>query len=323
MTLHRNAKTCPRSRLLLCRRAVEQGWSLKDAAEAAGLSERRAGAWLRRFREEGEAGLEDRSSAPRRIPHKTSPAREEAILALRELRFTAAEIAEALGMPHSTVSLVLKRCGRGRLPRIAEADNRYERARAGELIHIDVKKLGRILAPGHRFHGDRSTRRQHTAGPSRGRGIAGWEFVHVCIDDATRLAYVEVLNGERPPDCIGFLRRAVAWFADQGVRVERLMTDNGPAYRSRAHAIACRELRIRHLRTEPYRPRTNGKAERLIRTLLDGWAYRVGYRTSTERTAALPAFLDFYNQRRAHRSLGNQPPSARLADLMNVDGAYS
>ena len=317
MTLHRNAKTCPRSRRLLVARVLEQGWSLKDAAEAAGLSERRAGAWVRRFRDEGEAGLEDRPSAPRRIPHRTAPERQEAIAALRELRFTAAEIAETLGMAPSTVSAVLKRMGMGRLPRVDQGPpNRYQRARPGELVHIDVKKLGRIgpRGPGHRVMG--------RAERHRSRG-AGWEFVHVCVDDATRLAYVEVLDDERTPSCLGFLRRAVAHFGALGFRVERAMTDNGPAYRSLAHAAVCRELGIRHLRTEAYRPRTNGKAERFIRTLLDGWAYRTAYRSSRERRGALPAFLVHYNHRRPHRAIGNRSPAARLSELKNVAGAYS
>jgi transposase InsO family protein len=312
MTLHRNAKTCPKSRLLLCRRIENEGWSLRDAAAAAGLSERRAWSWLKRYREEGEAGLEDRSSAPKRVPSKTPTEREQAILSLRELRMTAAEIAETLGMAHSTVSLVLKRNDRGRLPRIAEPETHYERARPGELIHIDVKKLGRIGKAGHRVHGDRRV---------RSRGI-GWEYLHVCVDDATRLAYAEVLADERPQTCIAFLRRAVAWLGERGVRVERLMTDNGNPYRSFAHAAACRELGIRHLRTQIYRPQTNGKAERFIRTLLDGWAYHAVYRTSSERTAALAGFLAFYNERRPHRALGNSPPSARLIELMNAVGAY-
>jgi len=291
---------------------------LRAAAAAAGVSEPAARKWVRRFGAEGEAGLVDRSSAPRRIPHKTPPERVEVILALRELRFTAAEIAETLGMAHSTVSAVLKREGRGRLPRIVEeADNRYERARPGELIHIDVKKLGRIGAKGA---GHRAIGRRGEAHRSRG---AGWEFVHVCVDDATRLAYVEVLDDERALTCVGFLRRAVAHFAAYGISVERVMTDNGNPYRSRPHALACRTLGLKHLRTEPYRPRTNGKAERFIRTLLDGWAYRNTYRSSAERTAALTAFLDFYNRRRAHRAIGNQPPLARLTELNNVAGAYS
>jgi transposase InsO family protein len=315
VTLHRNAKTCPASRLLLCTRVIEEGWSLKRAAEAAGLSERRAAAWLKRFREEGRAGLEDRSSAPRRIPHKTSSAREEAIVALRDLRFTATEIAEALGMAHSTVSAVLKRLGRGRLPRVSEPDNRYERARPGELIHVDVKKLGRIERPGHRVTG------RHR-GHFRSRG-AGWEYVHVCVDDCTRIAYVELLPDERPETSVGFLRRALGFFSAHGVTVERLMTDNGNPYRSRLHASACRELGIRHLRTEAYRPRTNGKAERFIRTLLAGWAYRHAYRSSAERAAALGPFLDFYNRRRPHRGIGGRAPAVKLSELMNLASAYT
>jgi transposase InsO family protein len=315
VTLHRNAKTCPASRLLLCSRVIDGGWSLKDAAEAAGLSERRAASWLKRFREQGEAGLEDRSSAPRRIPHKTSSERERAILALRDLRFTAAEIAEALGMAHSTVSAVLKRLGRGRLPRIQEPDNRYERARPGELVHIDVKKLGRIEAPGHRVTG-------RGAGHFRSRG-AGWEYVHVCVDDCTRIAYVEVLADERPQSSVAFLRRALGFFAAHSVEVKRVMTDNGNPYRSRLHAAACRELGLRHLRTEAYRPRTNGKAERFIRTLLSGWAYRHAYRSSRERSAALGPFLDFYNHRRAHRGIGGRAPAAKLSELINVAGTYT
>jgi transposase InsO family protein len=315
VTLHRNAKTCPASRLLLCRRVIDEGWSLKDAAAAAGLSERRAAAWLKRFREEGVAGLEDRSSAPRRIPHRTSPERERAIVALRELRFTAAEIAEALGMAQSTVSAVLKRLGRGRLPRIQEPDNRYERARPGELVHVDVKKLGRIEAPGHRVTG-RHPRHYRSRG-------AGWEYVHVCVDDCTRVAYVEVLPDERPETAVGFLRRAAAFYAAGGVNVERLMTDNGNPYRSRLHARACQQLGIRHLRTEAYRPRTNGKAERFIRTLLGGWAYRHAYRSSAERTAALGPFLDFYNRRRPHRGIGGRAPAVKLSEMTNVAGAYT
>jgi len=294
---------------------LEKGWSLKDAAEAAGLSERRAAGWLRRFREEGEAGLEDRSSAPRSIPHKTSLEREGAILALRELRFTAAEISEALGMAHSTVSAVLKRLGRGRLPRIEEPDNRYQRAHPGELVHVDVKKLGRIERPGHRVTG------RHP-GHYRSRG-GGWEYVHVCVDDATRLAYVEVLEDERPETSVAFLRRALGWLAGHGITVERVMTDNGNLYRSRLHAAACREFGLRHLRTEAYRPRTNGKAERFIRTMLGAWAYRHAYRSSDERTAALGPFLDFYNRRRPHRGIGGRAPAVRLSELMNVPGAYT
>lgn len=254
MTLHRNARTCPKSRKLLVDRVLH-GWLIRDAAEAAGVSERTACKWLKRYREEGESGLADRSSAPRRVPNRTASERVQAILALRELRFTAAEIAETLGMAHSTVSAVLKRHGRGRLPRPDgdQAENRYERAQPGELVHVDVKKLGRVAGVGHRITGDR----RKGGGSARG---AGWEFVHVCVDDCTRLAYAEALDDERADTVCAFLERAVAWFAGHGIRVERVMTDNGSPYRSHAHAAICRKLGLRHLFIEPYRPRTNGKA---------------------------------------------------------------
>jgi transposase InsO family protein len=285
-------------------------WSLAVAAEAAGVSERTAWKWVDRFRREGDAGLEDRPSTPKRVPSRTPADREELILALRELRFTSPEIAETLGMPLSTVGAVLSRHGLGKLPRLQpeEPANSYERPRPGELIHIDVKKLGKIARPGHRVHGDRTT---------RARGI-GWEYVHVAVDDATRLAYVEVRPDEPAATAVGFLRRAIAYFGRWGIRVERLLTDNGNAYRSTVHALACRALGIRHLRTRPYRPRTNGKAERFIRTLVDGWAYGAVYRSSAERTAALAGWLDWYNRLRPHRSLGRKPPLTRLAEMNNV-----
>jgi transposase InsO family protein len=312
VTLHRNARTCPRSRRLLAGRVLVEGWSLAAAAEAAGVSERTAWKWVDRFRREGEAGLEDRSSAPRSVPGRTAPAREQLVVLLRELRFTSPEIAETLGMPVSTVGAVLTRYGLGKLPRLQpdEPTNGYERPRPGELVHIDVKKLGKIARPGHRVHGDRRTRT---------RGI-GWEFVHVAVDDATRLAYVEVLADEKAATAAGFLRRAIAFFARYGIRVERVLTDNGACYRALVHALACRALGIRHLRTRPYRPRTNGKAERFIRTLINGWAYGAVYRTSNERTAALAGWLDWYNRLRPHRALGRKPPLTRLAEMNNVVG---
>jgi transposase InsO family protein len=292
-----------------------EGWSLAAAAEAAGVSERTAWKWVDRFRREGEAGLEDRSSRPCSVPSRTPAEREELIVSLRELRFTGPEIAEALGMPLSTVGAVLARRGLGKLPRPKpeEPANSYERPRPGELVHIDVKKLGKIGRPGHRVNNDRRTRT---------RGI-GWEFVHVAVDDATRLAYVEVLADETGATAAGFLRRAVAFFRRYGIRVERLLTDNGSCYRAIVHALACKTLGIRHLRTRPYRPRTNGKAERFIRTLTDGWAYGGVYRTSAERTAALAGWLDWYNRLRPHRSLGRKPPLSRLAEMNNVVGTNS
>jgi transposase InsO family protein len=312
VTLHRNARTCPRSRRLLADRVLVCGWSLAAAAEAAGVSERTAWKWVDRFRREGEAGLEDRSSAPASVPGRTPPDREQLILLLRELRFTGPEIAETVGMPLSTVGAVLARHGLGKLPRLApeEPANRYERPRPGELVHVDVKKLGKIARPGHRVNGDRTT---------RVRGI-GWEFAHVAVDDATRLAYVEVLADEKAATAAGFLRRAIAFFARYGIRVERVLTDNGSCYRALVHALACKALGIRHLRTRPYRPRTNGKAERFIRTLINGWAYGALYRSSSERTAALAGWLDWYNRLRPHRSLGRKPPLTRLAEMNNVVG---
>ena len=312
MTLHSNARTCPRSRRLLAERVLVEGWSLAVAAEAAGVSERTAWKWVDRFRREGEAGLADRSSAPRSVPGRTPAEREQLIVLLRELRFTSPEIAETLGMPLSTVGAVLSRHGLGKLPRLQpdEPANSYERPRPGELVHIDVKKLGRIGRPGHRVNGDRRTRT---------RGI-GWEFVHVAVDDATRLAYVEVLADEKATTAVGFLRRAITFFRRYGIRVERVLTDNGPCYRAIVHALACKSLGIRHLRTRPYRPRTNGKAERFIRTLIDGWAYGAVYRTSVDRTAALAGWLDWYNRLRPHRSLGRKPPLSRLAETNNVVG---
>jgi transposase InsO family protein len=320
MKLHGNAALTPKKRLLLAQRVVEPAWSLTEAAEAAEVSERTASKWVRRYRAEGELGLADRSSAPRRSPLRTAEDRIEAIAALRRLRMTGAEIAECLGMALSTVSGILTRIGMGRLSRIGlEPVRRYERRRPGELLHIDVKKLGRILRPGHRVTGIRRDRFTD----ARGYGVAGWEFVHICIDDATRLAYVEVLPDEKAATAVGFLRRALAFYRAHGISVERVLTDNGSAYRSTVHAIACRALGIRHLRTRPHRPQTNGKAERFIRTLLSGWAYGAIYRNSAERKAALAAWTDFYNRRRPHGALGHKPPAARLAELNNLLGSYS
>jgi transposase InsO family protein len=315
MRLHANARSCPNSRRLLVDR-VEAGWSLVEAAEAAGISDRTARRWLARWRAEGAAGLFDRSSAPRRVPHKTSPDRVAQIVRLRRLRLTAAQIATALGMALSTVSAVLKRVGLGKLSRLEppEPANRYERRHPGELIHVDVKKLGRILKPGHRVTGDRrgqaSTHRDGK--PVR---LAGWEFVHVAIDDHSRLAYAEVLADETGPTAVAFLKRALEFFARHGIKVERVMTDNGSPYVSRLHAAACDELDLKHLRTQPYRPRTNGKAERFIQTLLREWAYGRVFQTSAHRTTALNPWLNHYNFTRPHGALNHKPPSSRLTNL--------
>ncbi len=238
---------------------------------------------------------------------------------------TGAEIAECLGMALSTVSGILTRIGLGKLGRLGlEPAVRYERARPGELIHIDVKKLGRIqCGAGHRVTGTRRGNPTKTNAAGQRERQVGWEYVHIAIDDATRLAYVEVLADEKALTAIGFLRRAVKHFASYGITVERLITDNGSAYRSTIHAIACRSIGIRHLRTRPYRPQTNGKAERFIRTMLGGWAYGAIYRDSNERNAALAGWLDFYNRRRPHGALSHKAPIARLNELNNLLGSYN
>ena len=320
MQLHANARTCPKSRALIARRVLEERWPLAAAAEAAGVSERTAGKWVRRFRSEGLAGLRDRSSAPRRRPTRTSAERVEAIRKLRLLRLTAAEIAELLSMALATVSRWLKRIGLGKRSRLEppEPPNRYERARPGELVHVDIKKLGRFQRPGKRVTGHQRGRASKTTAAGRGRGAVGWDFVHVCVDDATRLAYVEVLRDERGASAAAFLERAVAWFTDRGVQVERVMSDNGSCYVSREHARACAALGLRHLRTRPYRPRTNGKAERFIQTLQNDWAYGRVYASSAERRQHLPAWLNHYNYRRPHGSLSHRPPAARLAELQRT-----
>jgi transposase InsO family protein len=322
MKLHANARTCPNSRLVMVRRFLA-GRSREILAAEFAVSTRTVSKWVARYRAEGEAGLVDRSSAPHRV-QRTDPSRVEAIAALRRLGMTGAEIAMCLTMPVSTVSAVLARIGLGKRSRLElpEPPNRYQRDRPGELVHIDVKKLGRIRGAGHRMTGSRASQKR-TRVNGRLTGVAGWEFVHVCVDDATRLAYVEVLSDETGRTAVGFLRRAIAFYRRHGVTVERVMTDNGTAYRSTVHALACRSLGVRHLRTRPYRPRTNGKAERFIRTMLGGWAYGALYGTSRERTAALDGWLWTYNHRRPHGSLSHKTPAARLAELNNPPRSYS
>jgi len=325
MNLHANAALSLNRRRLLCRRVLEERWTVTKAAEAAEVSVRCARKWVGRYLAEGELGLLDRSSAPSRIPHRTGEERVAVIAALRRLRFTGPEIAETLGMALSTVSGILARIGMGKLGRLGlEPARRYERERPGELIHIDIKKLGRISGgAGHRISGrPRSNPRLTDAEGRRPRQV-GWEYVHIAIDDCTRLAYAEVLADEKASTVVAFLRRAVAFFARHGMPVEQLLTDNGSGYRSLVHAIACRTLGIRHLRTRPYRPQTNGKAERFIRTLLGGWAYGAIYRDSSERTAALDGWLWHYNHQRKHSALGHKPPIARVNERTNLLGTYS
>jgi transposase InsO family protein len=322
MDLHANAALSWSGRRVLVDRVLVEGWTLTAAAEAAGVSVRCARKWVGRYRAEGESGLLDRSSAPKRVANRTAADRVAVIVALRRLRMTAAEIAETLAMPLSTVSAVLTRNGLGRLGRIGlEQPVRYERSRPGELVHVDVKKLGRITrGAGHRVHGGlQHYTGRHLDAAGRLRGTAGWEFVHVAVDDYSRLAYAEVLPDEKAATAIGFLRRALAFFARYGIQAERVLTDNGSPYISTLHALACKALGIRHLRTRPRRPQTNGKAERFIRTLLAGWAYGAIYRSSHERTKALDGWLWHYNHRRRHSALGHQPPATRT----NLLGSYS
>jgi transposase InsO family protein len=319
MEVHANAPLSPKGRRRVVDRVVVEGWSVAAAAEAAGVTERTVYRWLARYRSCGQAGLIDRRSVPGCIPHKTPCDRVSAICALRQLRMTAAQISVELSMPLSTVSAVLKREGLGKRSRLepVEPIRRYERSAPGELIHVDVKKLGRIVGgPGHRITGRGAGRytasKSKTDAAGNRRLLTGWEAVHVAIDDYSRLAYVEVLADEKTPTAIGFLQRALAFFAGHGITVERVMTDNGSAYRSHAHAIACRQLGIRHLRTRAYRPQTNGKAERFIQTLLREWAYARAYSSSTERTTALGTWLNYYNSKRPHGALSHRPPTSRL-----------
>jgi transposase InsO family protein len=323
MKLHANAALSLTQRRRMVLRVLEQGWSVRAAAAAAETSPRTCGKWVSRYRAEGECGLADRSSAPRHVANRTEEQTVQVIAALRRLRFSGPEIAELLDRPLSTVSGILTRIGMGRLGRLGmEPAQRYERSRPGELIHVDVKKLGRIVGGagkrvrggGHHYTGS------YTDAAGTRRGKAGWECVHIAIDDATRLAYAEVLPDEKASTAVAFLRRAVAFYRRHGMTVEELITDNGAPYLSTVHAIACRLMGIRHLRTRPRRPQTNVKAERFIRTMLGGWAYGAIYRSSAERTAALDGWLWRYNHHRPHSAIGRQPPITRLNNLL---GSYT
>jgi transposase InsO family protein len=284
---------------------LEERWKVAEVAAAQGVSERTVYRWLARWRA-GDRELCDRSSAPKRVPRRTPAAVEALIERLRRLRMTSTRIAAELGMAVSTVGAVLARLGLHRLSRLEppEPPNRYERRSPGELVHLDVKKLGRFHRPGHRVTG-----RSVPGWRSQG---AGWDFVHVAVDDHTRLAYVEILDDERKASAIGFLERMVAWFADRGVAVRGVMTDNGSCYISRDFAAACATQRLRHLRTRPNRPRTNGKAERFIQTMLREWAYAAVYRNTQHRSLALAPWLNYYNHRRPHSALGHRAPASRL-----------
>jgi transposase InsO family protein len=323
MKLHANAALSLRQRRRMVSLVVDDGWTIAAAAAVFQTSPRTCGKWVSRYRASSESGLLDRSSAPHRVANRTDERAVQAIAALRRLRFTGAEIAELLDRPLSTVSGILTRIGVGRLGRLGlEPARRYQRARPGELVHIDVKKLGRIVGgAGKRVRGGgRHYTGSFTDAAGHRRGKAGWDFVHIAIDDATRLAYAEVLADEHASTAVGFLRRALAFYRRHGIAVERVLTDNGSPYVSAIHALACRALGIRHLRTRPRRPQTNGKAERFIRTMLAGWAYGAIYSSSRERSAALNGWLWRYNHHRPHQALGRQTPITRLNNLL---GSYT
>ena len=304
MKLHRNAKSTPASRLLLVRRVLFEGWTYAQAAEGFAVSIRTVGKWVRRFKEGGVGALEDGSSRPGAPPHQTSPGAVALIRILREQHALPAwAIGRALQIPRSTVSAWLRRLGVNRAPVTpAVPVQRYEWPHPGDLLHVDIKPLGRIGQIGHRIHGDR---RRAT------RGI-GWEYVHVAVDDHSRVAYVEVLGDQLGTTCAAFLQRAIAWLRTRGITTRRVMSDNGSGYVSRAWRTMCGGLAVRHLRTRAYTPRTNGKAERFIQTLLREWAYVEPYASSQIRRARLPPYLQYYNRQRPHASLGYQAPWSRL-----------
>ena len=313
MNIHKNARLTPQGRLLMVLRIEEEGWTVADAAAAAGLSERRTREWLKRYRAGGEIALHDKSSTPARYRDPAPNPRDGAIERLRRQRMPGDRIARELGLPRSTVGAVLRRLGLGRLKALDPPVPvvRYQRERPGELLHLDTKKLGRIDGVGHRITG------QHS-GMAKNRGI-GWEALHVAIDDASRLAYTELLPDEKKESAIAFLDRALDWFARLGVTVERVMTDNGSAYRSHAFRRRLKEVGIRHIRTRPYTPQTNGKAERFIQTSLREWAYARAYQSSAERgQAMLPSITD-YNHSRPHSALGGKPPLENLNNVLGFD----
>jgi transposase InsO family protein len=304
--LHRNAKTTPHMRGLLVHRVRTLHWSVVCAAAAAGIAVRTAYKWLARHRQGGTAALADRSSVPHRQPRRTSGAIISAIVAARHQRLTAWAIAVRLQVPRSTVALILARCGLNKLTALEPAApvTRYEWARPGELVHVDIKPLGRIVRPGKRV----DPTHRHSVG-------AGWEYVHVAVDDYSRAAYAEVLPTQTGAAAAAFLRRTIAWFARRGVVVHRVLTDNGAGYCSHRFQDCARRVGIRVIRTRPYRPQTNGKAERFIQTLVRGWAYSARYTTSWRRTRALRPWLRHYNLERPHSALGYQPPCVRFPRL--------
>lgn len=308
MNVHKNAKLTPAGRAELVKRVLFEKQSVREVSRAMGVSERTVRKWVKRYQAAGEGGLRDRSSRPRRSPNQLPRKLVVRIERLRRRRYTGLRIAEELELALSTVSLWLRRLGLGRLRALEPRPEiiRYEKKRPGELLHLDTKKLGRIKGIGHRIHGDRR---------KRSRGI-GWEVLHVCVDDASRVSYAEVLPNERGETAAAFVERAIAWFRDHDVLVQKVMTDNGSCYRSRRFRAVLNAHDVRHVFTRPYRPQTNGKAERFIQTAMREWAYARAYRRSATRASMLPGFLDRYNRRRRHRGIGNATPLSRLEALV-------
>jgi transposase InsO family protein len=315
MNIHKNARLTPHSRAELVRRVVVERQSPMSVATDMGVSIRTVRKWVERYRDEGEAGLADRSSRPHRLRRPTPSETVERIEALRRQRWTGKRIALAVGRSRATVSRVLRRLGISRIRDLkpAEPVRRYQREHPGELIHIDIKKLGRFERIGHRITGDRTQRSDGR------RSHVGWEYVHVCIDDASRIAISRIFPDEKATSAVAFLHAAIAYYASLGIAVARVMTDNGACYRSDAFRLACKALGLRHIRTRPYTPRTNGKAERFIQTSLREWAYAQAYPTSEHRKAELPRWLHQYNWHRPHGSLQSQTPISRLGmDVNNL-----
>ena len=306
MNIHKNARLTPLRREEMALAVVAGALSQAQAALKFGVTSKVVKRWVERYEAEGRAGMSDRSSRPRHSPNATDQAVADRIVALRRQRFTAKHIASVVAVSPATVSRVLARARLSRLKDLepAEPVRRYEREEPGDMIHIDIKKLGRFDRVGHRITGDRT-------GQSKSRGI-GWEFVHVCIDDASRIAFSQILPNEKKESAVAFLQAAIAYYASLGVSVTRVMTDNGSCYRSRAFARACRELGLKHIRTRPYTPKTNGKAERFIQTALREWAYAIAYPNSEHRAAELPLWLHRYNWHRPHGSLKSKTPISRL-----------
>lgn len=310
MDVHQNARLTPRGREAMVRAVVDNGMTKIDAARRFNTSPKTVGKWVRRFRIEGLAGLRDRSSRPLSLPSQTPLATCDAVEVLRRQRRTQAAIAAELSLSQATVSRILRRRGLSLLSALepAEPRPRYERETPGEIIHMDTKKLGRFNAVGHRITGDRTGQSNQRSGSA----APGWEFVHVAVDDHSRVAFSQILPDERKASAVAFLEAAVQYYGRLGVNIARVMTDNGSCYRSRAFGKACRQLGIKHIRTKPYTPQTNGKAERFIQSALREWAYATAFETSDQRRDELPRWLHRYNWHRPHASLGSKPPIGRI-----------